>query len=270
MSNRSHQSIHRIALFFFNYSSIFCFKFENKQHKISNFLTALNLLKMPLVSTTGWLIIYHRPFKQKFFIENLFAMKDFSQFARVSFVIVIAILNLTSYLLSILQMVKREEIKIFVNAAFDKSLDGKYFLKFRKNCIETVIWAVILYSINAVGQFTGNLKISILTILACIILYFPSLLISSFEVFVKIFENFVVATMKQFRKDLKNVSNRMLLNHNQSVEEFLRLSRKHQEIYDLVERFNKNLGLQQTLIICFLTSMMVFSVSLILKSNLWL
>lgn len=262
MLNRSHPRIRQIALFCFNYSSILCLKYANETFKVSNIQAVLNLLKMPFVSMTVAFIYFHEPLRQLFYASNLVALKDYSPFARISISIDIFLLNHTSYLLCILQVTRRKAIKDFVNSILEKSLEEKYFLKFRKYCIKALIVTSSLFTIYCIVQFVGAVKFSFLSIIVSFVIFFPLLVIASFAIFVKFFENFVIAIMKQFRMDLKIVSNRMLLNHNQNVEDFLRLSRQHQEIYVLVERFNKHLGLQLTSIVCFFTLMIIFSVSL--------
>lgn len=82
-----------------------------------------------------------------------------------------------------------------------------------------------------------------------------------FVSFVKNFENYVLASLKEFKNDLTELS--IFGSHckQMHIAVYLKLAKRYQKLLDLVEMFNKSFGLQLTVITCLITATIVFSVS---------
>lgn len=252
--------LHRFLLSYYNFSAISCFKLRDGKYQISIFMALCNVLKLPLVLIFSIYVIDNPSLRDEIFLKTLIVLKDFSPFSRFSITIVVILINLAMFILILLQVLKRNKIKNFTNTLIGKSLDEKYFVEFKKKASSHLLVLATVFVLSLSISYFGAFNVSTLSFFACLIYFFPHFVMIGFISFVLVFTNFVFASLKEFKDDLRMVS--MTENHNQdfSLENYLRLSRKFQKLYELVEQFIDCFGSQLTIMTCYLTAMMVFNV----------
>ena len=251
----------QFEFFLYNFSSILCLKFENENYQVSNLATFLSILRMPILISMTCIIALNPLIKNTIVQESLVILKNYSVFSRVSIILVAVSLYVTTFIYCISQAIRRYKVRNFIRSFVAKSLEEKYFLKYKSCCFKHSLMFVILVLIVEVLSFFGAFKMSIWSIFALLAISQPFIIFIIFAFFVTNFENFVVASLKQFRKELKRSKNLPCLKRGQRFENYLRLSKIYQEIYDLVEQFNDCFGPQMTLLIVHMISMTIFSVS---------
>lgn len=249
----------RLALYFYNFSSILCLKFENRTCKVSKLTTFLNVLKMPSVILLTAFMTFYTPIAEVVFQNNLLAMRNYSMFSKFSLLFVLSLRQLSKLILCILQVLQRHDIGRFMNCASTRFLGGNFARQFEKLFIKNLCVFGSLFTVISFLQYFGAFQISFPSLLAELIICYPNLVQFAFISFVKNVESFIIASLKEFQEDL----NEILLNPKSkwTTEDAVRLSRRYQEIFNIAEQFNECVGSQITLMTCYFVLMLVLDVS---------
>lgn len=252
--------VHRFLISYYNFSAIFCFKLRDEKYQISNFIVLCNVIKLPLVLIFSVYVIDKPLLRDEIFLETLIVLKDFSPFSRFSISVVVILIDLSMFILIQLQVLQRHKIKNFTNTLISNSLDEKYFAEFKKKTTSHLLVLTSVSVLSLLFSYFGAFNVSILSFFASLIYFFPHCVMVGFISFVLLFTNFVLASLEEFKNDLRMVFMKENPDQDFSFQNYLRLSRKYQKLYELVEQFNGCFGSQLTLITCYLSAMMVFNV----------
>lgn len=254
------QVLHRFAFRFYNFSSILCLIWENQVYKVSNFLAICNFLKMPFSIIIAVLISVVIPLKDAIFKRDVAVLKDYSTLAKLSIVIAIFLTNIFSLIFCSIQVWRRYEITIFMNNILAETIREKYLAKFRKHCARDLIALFIVFISNGAIQSFGLLQLSVLSFFIGPIILYSLIVTFAFISFIKNFENYILASLRDLKRDLKDQLPSISLQHYTKIVKFCEFSKKYQNIYNLVAEFNECFGLQLTFFICYLTSFVLFTV----------
>lgn len=251
--------LNRLSFFLCNYSSIFCLKFKNSVYEVSNLLALLNILKIPAIVTLTILIARYPMMRDTVTLESLVVLKNYSHFSRVSILIVVVLLYGTTFAFCCSLVMKRFEVRNFARVFSGKSIDKYFLMIYNRYCLKHSVILFILFVIIAFLSFVGSFKMSIWSVFALIAYSYPFILLFIFTSFVTNVENFIIASLEEFRDKLFKV-HRSSGNSFQSYEIHLNLSRNYHEIYELFIQFNNCFGPQITLVNLHLILMMIFGV----------
>lgn len=252
--------LHRLGLFYYNFTSILCLNFENGSYNNSSIQAFFNVLKAPFVFIFVLFVASQRTFNDTIFIKTFINLEEFSKFSRISITVIIVIMQGQVILLGILQVLRKYEIFHFIERASAVSLDKKYAKKFVTLCLKRTLTSNFVLLTISIAQFYGSMRISLLSLAVMVICSYPVIVMFSFVTFVISFESFAIVLLKQFKKDLKNSSTS--LNH----EIYFKLSQQYQEIFELIREFKKSFGAQLTTITVLYIFCLVFNVSSTLDS----
>lgn len=249
-------NLHRIALFFYNFTSILGLTFKNQTYEVSKFQTFSSFLRMTAVTICFLIFTFFDV--RGVFHEIVLIKKNFSKFASFAYDFGVFLDNFFSYVLFFFLVSHRKEANSFMNSAVNIWLAQKYLEKFKVRSVKSFLSINIFYSVVFTFEFLGSCKFSIFNFGIFLIMTYPMLLGISFVGFVKHYDIFVVCSLKDFKHDLKKYLKRGKCDH----EKFEELSSKYQKIYDLAEHFNRGFGPPVTFFICvnFLAS--IFNVDL--------
>lgn len=247
--------LHRFAVRLYNFVSILCVKEENQVFKVSNFSAICNILKVPFVLI--YTVFVFAFFNEEMTPERFEYFKNFSTFSKVSLFFVAMSIFLISFLIAILQVTRRHEMKDFVNFWMKKSLEQEYFRQYRKTCIKYHVSGLVVFTLFVVPQFFTTTKISLLSMLSNFVFMYPYYMVLGAISFVISFQNFIIESLKEFKQDWDSFSSL----HEVTLETYLNASMKYQEIYDFVQQFKRCFGLQLTLITCHMTMVLICTVN---------
>lgn len=255
------QVSHRFAVRFYNFSSVLCVKEKNRILEVSNFGAICNVLKLPFVLLFTFFI--YATFSEGTKMENFENFRKFSTFSTITLFVVAVSLNLVTFLSAVFQVTRRHAVKDFVNFWMSKSLDQEYLQQYKKTCFKHHVLGLVVMSTFIFPQYLAAMNTSLMVALvSSFVFMYPYYLLFGMMSFVLSFQNFVFESLKEFRRDLKKFSRQDSKGHEVSVQRYLRVSRKYQEIYDLVEQFKSCFGFQLTFLTCYLTLILVCTVSI--------
>jgi hypothetical protein len=138
----------------------------------------------------------------------------------------------------------------------------KYFAIFKKSCVKDSMVLFSIFISNYTIQCFGTFKLTFLSSIVSTIVYYPFIAVFGFISFIKNFENFIIASMKDFKREIKDFSKCKSVTDSFKLKQFYQLSNKYQKIANLLKEFNKCFGLQVTILSCYLTALLVFNASL--------
>lgn len=249
---------HRFALFFYNYTAILAFKYKDGSFKTSKLLILQNLVKIPLSMALAGFVALYPPLRDAIFIKKVIVLKNYSDFSRLSVLLVIAIMDTASYLLCILQILQVKKIKNFMNSLILLKIERTFLEKFHKKCVKRFIDLILVFSFVSAVQIIGAMKFSALAILADFIFLFPNFVLIGFISFFINIENFISVMLLEFKCYLESMEARSFSTNN-----YLKLTKRHHEIHAIFKQFNNCFGIQLNLVVCYVTSMMVLNVKII-------
>lgn len=246
--------LHRLGLFYYNFSAILCLKFQDGTYNVSSIQAFCNVLKVPLVFAFIVLLALQPSLKAAVFIETFVDLKAFSRFSVFSITIIIVITQFQVIALGIFQFIRKRKILHFVIKAYKITIEEKYLKNFKNICLRRSLRLNLVLILITLVQYYGAMKINLLSLAVVIICGYPTVVMFSFVAFVISFESFLFVLLKQFKKDLKK--NLTSLSH----ERFLKLSQQYQSIYDIGDEFKKSFGAQLTMITVLYTLCLVLNV----------
>lgn len=254
------QASPRIKLFMYNFGLVLSLKRENEVFKVSNCSAFFNLFKVPIVIFITIFAFAFPPLRDAIVLDTLMDLKDFSVFAIFSINITVAIVYTGLILLSLLQVKRRHQMCSFVNNWTQTFLEESFLLQFEKDCKTYSRWLVFVFLIISTIQYLGATKVSIPSFAFNFVFMFPNLVFFSVVSFVTSFESFIAASLNEFDRDLKEFSYQTSTQKEVKFKNHLKLAKKYQNIYNLVEQFNNCFGTQLTLVTCHFTLMLIFGV----------
>lgn len=258
-------SRHRLALFFYNVASISSLKYKNGKYSVSTFLAILNLFKAP-----GCIMLMSVMLSIPWLAETIFLAPstlfgNLSTFSIVAIVIEVTTINVSIVVLAWIHFYQRKLIENLANACLEKRLSVRYFEKFQNFCKERSLVLFSVLTAMFVLNFLGAFKVSIISLLVSLIIVYPILVLFSFISLLNNFENFIVASLKEFKSELRMFScSSIIRNRKNNFEASVKLCQSFQEIHLLIEDFNEALGKQVTVLVCSLLLTSIFHVSFIL------
>lgn len=250
--------LNRLEVFFYNFTSVFCVTKEKDVLRVSNFAAVCNILKMPFyLAFTVFSFTY---FEEELVHEKFDGLKQFSTFSKV-LLLVTSITGLTSaFLFTVLQVVRRQEFTKFVNVWLQKQLAEEYFQQYRNDCFKYHTAEVIVVSIHMLCQYLGAGKHSLISLVSSLVFMQPNIMLFGVLSFVTCFQNYVIALLTEFNDELIDFAQGAALNQRPTMENYLKVSKKYQEIHEFVDQFRKCFGVQITLIFCYVTFGLISSV----------
>lgn len=261
VNSRMSASLYRLALFFYNFSSVLSLKYEKRKYVAQNVVAIFNILKAPCYILLLYLFSITPYLTKAVLLDPFTESVERSKLSKVSSMVVVCIEVISIALLAVLHFCKKESIENLANTCLKKTLSDKYFEKFKKYCKNRSKALLSVFLIIAGLQYFGSFKISIATFLLSLVLFYPIVVLFSFVSFINNFENYIVASLKEFRSELELYSNLLTIyNHEKSFERCVKLLKKYQEIFELVECFNQALGKQVTVFVCQLAISLIFHV----------
>lgn len=254
------QVLHRFALYLYNFSSITSLSYRDHRYHVSKLLTLINFLKMPLVLAVALVISLNVSLRNAIFKKNLADLDNFSIFSKLIVTLSVSLVQLIALVMNWIQVAKCNKIKMFLNNAAKIPLGPKYCQKFKNACSLDFKILGLLYVANHILQFFGTVKATLFTPIFSTIMFYASVLFTAFVGFIKNFENFLVASLKELKHELKSP------NLKADPSYFSNVCKKYQRLYDLTEEFHSCLGLQLTIMTCYSAVMLVFNVNIYIFS----
>lgn len=248
------------VLFLYNFTTILALKYKDGLFKTSKTLTLLNILKIPITVFFTVFVSTYPPLRDKIFMQNLIILKNYSDFSKLSMILLIVNMYIGSYSICILHFVKVKKIEIFLSSIFAVEIEEELLKTFNRKCFKHFLSLLSVFVFVSSVQVIGSLKLSLSAILADLVFQFPNFVLIGFVMFVKTFENFICLLLHQIKKCIMIQNNQKLTSN--MLESYLILSKGHREIWSFVEEFNNNFGAQLTIVICYGTSTMVLNVKL--------
>lgn len=254
------KALHRISFIFYNFSGLFALNFDRGTFRISYFQAFLNIAK--LLSTLSFVayatILWTTSYN--IFKSALVALPHFSNFSRITLSLSTVFRENIAFFLLILQLTHLRLIKHFMNEALLMTLNEKYLKKFENTCLRHFAILSGFLTVNLVVKYFSVMNPSILSFTIFASYMYPGLTIMSFVSFVKIFENFIVVSLKEFRYDLHQMNHLSKLSSCTANEKISKLAVKYDKIFKFVESFADTFGTQLTVVICCMTAVLVFCV----------
>ena len=252
-------SQHGVALFFYNFASILCLSFNNQIYQISNKQALRSVIKMALCPVIYMIFLFCKACSHVVFNTTILSLENYSTFAVFAFYFEIYLEDSHSMVLFIFLLLQRKKTQHLLNTALRMLPATKYMEKFRKMTLKSFLATNIFYVVVFIFQFVGICKVSAFNLIVYSIMAYPMLILFAFVGFVKHFEKFVVCLLKDFNHDMKMCFRENRCDH----ENFIKLSMKHQQIFDLVEFFNKNFGRPLTFFVCIGFLALLFNVTIL-------
>lgn len=201
-------------------------------------------------------------FKEELVSEKLVDLKQFSTFSKI-LLLMTSVTGVTSvFVLSILQVVRRHEFTKFVNFWMQKPVAQEHFQQYRTDCFKHHVTVAVVVSLNILCQYLGGAKFTLISLVSSLVIMQPSIMLYGIFGFATCFQSYVIALLADFYDDLMEFSQGAALNEVATIENYLRLSKKYQEIHDFIDQFVKCFGAQLSLITCFVTLSLISSVKL--------
>lgn len=234
---------HHFAIAFYNFSCVFCFKWEDQAFKVSQLLALLNILKVPVGFTTS--MSFYLFWSSDTVEDPMRTLTGYSPFTVVILLALSGLLNETTIAMNIIQVRRREKIKSVMNCALSMQLRRNIRNHFEMSCWKQSIIIGFVFSLIAVLNLIGFLKLNYLPLMIYPLFLYPNLVLTSYVLFIKNCESFVSALLHQFLEEIQEIKLQKNVDANS-----LQLPSKHQEIFKFVEQFNRGFGAQLTIAIC--------------------
>lgn len=252
---------HRFALFFYKFSGLFSLKFKDGRFEVSKRLMFINFFRMVFCVSFIAFVLVGSMEEYELFRKEFVSLPNLSEFSVISHCIATFLVHFTQSILFLFQLFKQPQLKIFSSQCLNMKLGGKHFTVFEEKLAKHFkILAVIFLLLMTLKYFTMMI-LTICSVPVFLVYIYPIVSFMGFVSFVKNFENYVLASLKEFQNDLKE----LLIFGSQCrqvhIAIYLKLAKKYQKLHDLVEMFNKSFGFKLTVITCLITATIVFSVS---------
>lgn len=236
-------------------------KFENGDLKTSYRTAFLNILKLLLSLTMMIFGPSKYMAKYNFFRINISTLPNFSVFSLIVVLVGTICNQVSAFYLFGAQIVKRRKVMILLQEAFGMKLKDEYLVKFEKDCLKSSVIVCVYFVIYIFLKFFQIMNISFVNFLVFLTFIYPFIIVMSFASFTKNFENFVVACMEEIGDDVGELQKVQKGDERVLIQNYLKLSRKHQKIQNLLQTFHNAFERQLTKATCFIVATIVFTVS---------
>lgn len=246
-----------IVFNFYNFFGMLGLTYQAKSYKVSNFRVILSSLVLLIcMISTDLISIYLRSTKSSMFRYKINLLDDFSTLTRITIVIVGFSSKLLVILFFALQIKQRHKISVFMNCTLEMSLDENHRKFFLNSSIKSFTVLNVIASTSVVLHYFSVMKPSLISALFHLVSIHHQFVMLIFVSFVKIFETFIVAHMKQLCQELEKVPRSRLRNNKTIV-----LTRKYQKIYNLTKVYKRAFEAQTTLVLCCFIEIIVLQVN---------
>lgn len=255
-------ALQSFALPFYNFVGLFNLKHVNGKFEVSNFTSVVNVVKALSCMTVIVFVNMRHQEDDGIFRHDLVYIPQFSYFSKVSLALATILIQSTSWLLFAIQLFRRYSVKLLVNHFSRIKLSEIYHEKCKKLCIVHTAYLTSAYISYAFVKYTAMMQPSFLNAIMFSIFIYPGLLVVGFVSLLKFCENFIITSLKQFKFELKETLNNLNPNESFNAESFQKFSQKYQEIFNFAQNFNRTLDVQLTVVTCFITASIIFTVNL--------
>lgn len=257
--------LHRFALFLYNFFGITHLFYDGETYRVCRTVTALST-SIYIGSVVFSILIsisttFSVGFVNALFNSEVIELQKFSDFSKTSAQIASISFRVASSLMFIIQILLRNRVQMFMNKAQKCEL-GEYRKQFQSICMKHSAVLGITYSFILVYQFIATMKVSVISFILMLFMFYPKVVVLGFVSIVKNSENFLVLLLKQYRKDLVELSNESHLNDEMKIINYIKLSRTYREIYNIAGEWNGTFGVPLTLITCVSTLLMGLQVDI--------
>lgn len=239
-------TLKRFAYFFYNFTGFYCFKFENSQFKISRVKFFFNLFRLTssfLIAAIAMIILSGA---KEIIRQDLVSLPVFSDFTRFSLLVGVALQQSSAFVLFFSQALKLSKIASFLNKCQVISPKHEFLEIFEQNVTQHFKVLFFIMIPLTTLKYTAMMIPSAWSFLVFLSFMYPAATILGFFSFVKNFENFIIACLKELESE---------------VEDCFSLISKYKKLYGVSKAFNDAFGNQLTLMTCFVTATIVVGVS---------
>lgn len=238
----------RLALFFFNITGVFNFKYENNVLKVSKAVMVWNTVATPL-STMFFYFLMSSSFLQDFvFDKEIISFDQISRFSRGLIIFASFLIQCASIGSCFSQLWNRNYVLKFLNEINElhSLLDDDLKEVFQKHATRNILIASFLCTTGILVQFS-IFRITAVTFFISFVLCLSYLATLGFLSSIKTFELFLNTLMQEFDMTLE----KMLESPEFDFEKCQRLAIIHQNLYQLSVQFTKDFGFPLTSITCY-------------------
>lgn len=248
---------HQIILFYYNFTSITSFKYQQNSFKSSKIFEIISVCQICQIAFNVCFILQY-PATLEFLFEH--DAVDYKKVSMFSYIVMsfdnFSRQTVAAVLISIM-FYKRGSFLHFLNKCQEQEItENSKKRLIHKVQVNSVIAFIFGFCITTFFYILIMRK-SFIHFMICIFLVYPFVSFVSFCSFVKNSEAFLVELLSSFNEDLIEFLHKK---HFDGVE-YHRLVIRYQKIMTINESFNKIFGTALTLAICAILSMMTLHVS---------
>lgn len=242
--------LHRYALYFFNFSGVFFFKYEDNRFEISKIAIVWNILATPLAIIFFYFLITASFLQDIIFDIEKLNFDQFSKFSLSLMAVATFFLHCAVILSGFLQLWKRRELSNLLNEVSElhSLLDDCLKEKFYNRAMQNILISSFICATNVLIQFSV-LKMSGLSFVVSVVICRPYLVTIGFLACIKTFEAFIVVSNQGFDKNL----DALLKKPKFDFDECRRLATNYRRIHRLSEKINNDFEFALTTITCYFT-----------------
>lgn len=247
----------RFFLLFFNTFGILSIR-KNKNHlKTSNFLTLINIFKLPLVIVFSYFVLTNIPLRQFIYKDDvIFRNRYYSAFTKFLILVTGRIVHISTLATCLVNFHRRGKILNLIRRIYKMELSAEYALQLKLYWTRLFFILSFLILVVKITAFTSKMNISVLSLICHIITSIPYHIISGYLVLIKAFEIFFILALKDFRETLNVVLKRSNLN----MKDYKLLAVTYRDICEMNKYFGKAFGTQITIIVICVIAVLIFQV----------
>lgn len=228
---------------------LLCIRIKSNSFKTSHSIALLDVLSLS-VGFIFLVFIHLSPahIRKLLFSFDPISSNTLSSLTKAIFRIGTMSVQVAAVVISLLQYFKRNEILLIMTYMSEVVLTEKSSKKFEKATKKNFVIMLALCVIMTVIQVLGVFRPSLIAYSAALILAFPYLYSSTFLNFLNTFEHFFVIQLQDFRNELNEFSK----NSAESHFPYSKFARRFRSIAKSNEDFNKAIGLQISVMACYI------------------
>lgn len=250
----------RLLIPLYTYFGILSLKLHESSFTLSPFFTCFNVARVPISFVFYYFLLTNQRLRNHILRQDIIGSIYFSTFEKSIILISAQLIQFVTLLICTLQFFKRREIRNFMDQICKVKLSPKLSRKLLTLWKRHFVLFFCLGVFVSTVQLSTNLKSNLLSVLSFVFLCCPYFLIASFMSFTKSFEYIFISFMQDFRIELIGILKNSRCNFADRVNAFSDLSKKYQNIFELILKFNRIFGLQLTAMTSCVAAMTIFQV----------
>lgn len=250
---------HRLVLFSYNFSSVLSFKYIDHSFEISRTQSIMNCFMLPLSIIFTFLLFSSRQLQDKLIDEQASVKETITIISGVTIIFSNFSTMITTLTICFVNLGRQKRILIFLNSARNfryrmrEEIDERFLKKLKK--VSLLVNLIIFMFV--IMQFS-YMKKSLLSFVPILLILYPISVFINFLAFVKSFEFFFSALLRNFRMEVEET-----LLSKSNMTDIVQLMRHYNEIYKLNQEFINLFGIQLTAVTCCSSIMTTVDVSVI-------